>query len=225
MPDNPAGWLQTVARRRVVDRLRSEAMAHRRHALVATDLDRRPPSARADPGGLVEDDLLRLVLMCTHPALAPEAASALALRLVLGVSTHDIARLFLVPEPTMTARLTRAKKTIVAWHREEIDEALGLLTSPALVDAELPDGAATYLLRALVGAEHATAPSAAATRWDRVTRHYDQLVRLDPGSAARARAVRPRSGIRSRAGSPRRGRPTGSRGRRRARRGRRGRPR
>ena len=51
----------------------------------------------ADPGGLVEDDLLRLVLMCTHPALAPEAASALALRLVLGVSTADIARLFLVP--------------------------------------------------------------------------------------------------------------------------------
>jgi len=59
-------------------------------------------------------DLLRLVLMCTHPALAPEAASALALRLVLGVSTHDIARLFLVTEPTMAARITRAKKKVVA---------------------------------------------------------------------------------------------------------------
>ena len=69
---------------------------------------------RADPGDLVEDDLLRLVLMCTHPALDPAAASALALRLVLGVSTADIARLFLVPEPTMAARLTRAKKKIVA---------------------------------------------------------------------------------------------------------------
>ena len=68
----------------------------------------------ADPGGLVEDDLLRLVLMCTHPALAPEAASALALRLVMGVSTHDIARLFLVTEPTAAARITRAKKKIVA---------------------------------------------------------------------------------------------------------------
>ncbi|MEP6761717.1 MAG: DUF6596 domain-containing protein, partial [Sporichthyaceae bacterium] len=56
----------------------------------------------------------RLVLMCTHPALAPEAASALALRLVLGVSTHDIARLFLVTEPTVAARITRAKKKIVA---------------------------------------------------------------------------------------------------------------
>ena len=67
----------------------------------------------ADAGSLVEDDVLRLVLMCAHPALAPEAASALSLRLVLGVPTADIARLFLVPEPTMAARITRAKKRIV----------------------------------------------------------------------------------------------------------------
>lgn len=68
----------------------------------------------ADPGGLVEDDLLRLVLMCCHPALAPEVSSALALRLVVGVPTADIARLFLVPEPTMAARVTRGKRKIVA---------------------------------------------------------------------------------------------------------------
>jgi predicted RNA polymerase sigma factor len=68
----------------------------------------------ADPGGLVEDDLLRLVLMCCHPALAPEVASALALRLVVGVPTADIARLFLVPEPTVAARITRGKRKIVA---------------------------------------------------------------------------------------------------------------
>lgn len=68
----------------------------------------------ADPGGLVEDEVLRLLLMCTHPALPPETASALALRLVLGVSTPDIARLFLVSEPTMAARITRAKKKIVS---------------------------------------------------------------------------------------------------------------
>lgn len=115
VPDNPSAWLHTTARRRVLDRLRAEAMAQRRHALIATDLDRaEPATSRAHPGDVVEDDMLRLVLMCTHPALAPEAASALALRLVLGVSTHDIARLFLVPEPTMAARLTRAKKKIVA---------------------------------------------------------------------------------------------------------------
>ena len=114
-PDNPSAWLLTAARRRVIDRVRAEAMAHRKAPLLVTDAEHRQESqaAMADPGGLVEDDLLRLILMCTHPALAPEAASALALRLVLGVSTHDIARLFLLTEPTVAARITRAKKKIV----------------------------------------------------------------------------------------------------------------
>ncbi len=116
VPDNPAAWLLTTARRRVLDRLRAESMARRKQPLLVTDAERRQDGggAMADPGDLVEDDLLRLVLMCTHPALAAESASALALRLVLGVSTHDIARLFLVSEPTMAARLTRAKKKVVA---------------------------------------------------------------------------------------------------------------
>ena len=116
VPDNPSAWLLTTARRRVIDRVRAESMAHRKASLLVTDATHRQQgrTAMADPGGLVEDDLLRLVLMCTHPALAPEAASALALRLVLGVSTLDIARLFLVSEPTVAARITRAKKKIVA---------------------------------------------------------------------------------------------------------------
>ncbi|WP_286958551.1 MULTISPECIES: RNA polymerase sigma factor [Arsenicicoccus] len=116
VPDSPVAWLHTAAARRVLDRLRAEAMQHRRMPLLVSDIQRTAGSggAMADPGGLVEDDLLRLVLMCTHPALAPEAASALALRLVVGVSTPDIARLFLVPEATMAARLTRAKKKVVA---------------------------------------------------------------------------------------------------------------
>ncbi|AKU15547.1 RNA polymerase sigma factor [Luteipulveratus mongoliensis] len=113
-PDNPAGWLHTTARRRILDRLRAEAMAQRKAPLLLVEHEHRETTVRADPGDLVEDDLLRLVLMCTHPALDSAAASALTLRLALGVSTHDIARLFLVPEPTMAARLTRAKKKIVA---------------------------------------------------------------------------------------------------------------
>lgn len=115
-PDAPAAWLLTAARRRVLDRLRAEAMAARRHGLIVMEAGRgaAAPGERADPGDLVEDDVLRLVLMCCHPSLAPEIACALALRLVLGVSTHDIARLFLVPEPTMAARITRAKKKVVA---------------------------------------------------------------------------------------------------------------
>ncbi|USQ76918.1 RNA polymerase sigma factor [Ornithinimicrobium cryptoxanthini] len=116
VPDNPAGWLNTAASRRVLDRLRAEAMRQRKVPLLVTEAERGQERAgpMADTGDLVEDDLLRLVLMCTHPALASEAASALSLRLVLGVSTYDVARLFLVPEPTMAARITRAKKKIVA---------------------------------------------------------------------------------------------------------------
>ncbi|AXH96724.1 RNA polymerase sigma factor [Ornithinimicrobium avium] len=116
VPDSPAAWLNTAASRRVLDRLRAEAMRQRRAPLLVTEAERgqERTAAMVDPGGLVEDDVLRLVLMCTHPALAPEAATALTLRLVLGVSTYDVARLFLVPEPTMAARITRAKKKIVA---------------------------------------------------------------------------------------------------------------
>lgn len=113
-PDNPAAWLHTVANRRIIDQQRAEAMRQRKLPLLVTDAVRQlPTDVMADPGGLVEDDLLRLVLMCAHPALAPEAASALALRLVVGISTADIARLFLVPEATMAARITRAKKKVV----------------------------------------------------------------------------------------------------------------
>ncbi|MGC5628694.1 RNA polymerase sigma factor [Georgenia sp. Z1344] len=116
VPDSPAAWLHRAAGRRVLDQLRAEAMRQRRAPLLVTEAEHRADRAgvRADTGDLVEDDVLRLVLMCTHPALAPEVAAALALRLVLGITTHDVAKLFLVPEPTMAARITRAKKKIVA---------------------------------------------------------------------------------------------------------------
>ncbi|MBC2934384.1 RNA polymerase sigma factor [Nocardioides sp. zg-1228] len=115
VPASPPAWLMTAARRRVLDRLRTEDVARRKEQLLLVDAEQHQQGARtmADAGSLVEDDVLRLVLMCAHPALAPEAASALSLRLVLGVPTADIARLFLVPEPTMAARITRAKKRIV----------------------------------------------------------------------------------------------------------------
>jgi RNA polymerase sigma-70 factor (ECF subfamily) len=115
VPDNPPAWLLTSARRRIRDRLRAEAMAQRKEPLLLVDTERRQEvqTVRADPGGLVEDERLRLVLMCAHPALGQEAAAALSLRLVVGVETREIARLFLVPEATMAARITRAKKKIV----------------------------------------------------------------------------------------------------------------
>lgn len=219
--------------------------------------------------GVVRDERLRLVLLCAHPALPREAAAALTLRLVLGVSTADLARLFLVGTPTMAARLTRARKRLAGvrfdvptgadlqarvevvadvaylaftagyapgsgpdvlraelageavrlvrvvrdllpgrpeldallalmllqhsrrdaridrgrlvllpdqdrtrWHRDEIDEALGLL----LPLRHAP--AAAYLLQALAAAEHAIAPTAAQTDWPRIAARYAELEAL-----------------------------------------------
>ena len=114
VPTNPPAWLLTAARRRAVDRLRAEAVAVRKEPLLVVDAEHEAAAARvmADVGEVVEDDLLRLVLLCAHPSLTPESASALSLRLVVGVSTRDLARLFLVPETTMAARLTRARKRL-----------------------------------------------------------------------------------------------------------------
>ena len=290
VPANPPAWLMTAARRRVLDRLRTEDVARRKEPLLLLDAEQHQEGVRsmADAGSLVEDDVLRLVLMCAHPALAPEAASALSLRLVLGVPTADIARLFLVPEPTMAARITRAKKRIVGagipfavpdagvlperleivaqtayltftagyspgtgpdllradqsgeairlvrvvlglrpdepalvallalmllqhsrrdarvgdgrlvlladqdrtrWHHDEIAEATRLLARPHLAGPLTPL-AASYVLQARIAAEHATAPSAQDTRWDRVVGLYDVLLQVAPTPSARlARAV------------------------------------
>jgi RNA polymerase sigma factor (sigma-70 family) len=116
VPGNPPGWLLTAARRRMLDRLRAEAVRVRALPMLAVEagLQEEARQAMADGGELVHDERLRLVLLCAHPALAPEAAAALTLRLVLGVPTADIARLFLVSRPTMAARLTRARRRLAA---------------------------------------------------------------------------------------------------------------
>lgn len=113
VPTNPQGWLATVAERRLLDALRRETRyaAPQFRALVAA----RAPAVRPPPApGENADERLPLLFMATHPALAEEVRPALALRFVLGVPTDTIARLFLVPVGTMTARLTRAKKRLAA---------------------------------------------------------------------------------------------------------------
>jgi RNA polymerase sigma factor (sigma-70 family) len=114
VPANPPAWLLTAARRRIVDRLRSDSVLARRMPVLAVDAELQEEAQRvmADAGDQVRDERLRLVLLCAHPALAPESAAALTLRLVIGLSTADIARLFLVPTPTMAARLTRARRRL-----------------------------------------------------------------------------------------------------------------
>ncbi len=129
VPRNPGAWLTTTARRRALD-------AHRRDRTLRAKLPLliepdRPAGTGAPPAGgprgagteageageagdVIADDRLRLVFTCCHPALAREAQVALTLRLVCGLSTAEIAQAFLVPEPTMAARVTRAKKKIAA---------------------------------------------------------------------------------------------------------------
>ncbi|KAF0966012.1 RNA polymerase sigma factor [Rhodococcus sp. T7] len=108
LPPSPAGWIITTARRRTIDRLRREASRHDRHAQAALLLARDEPTEE----GAVHDDRLRLIFTCCHPALAPTAQVALTLRLLGGLGTAEIARAFLVPEPTMAQRLVRAKGKI-----------------------------------------------------------------------------------------------------------------
>jgi RNA polymerase sigma-70 factor (ECF subfamily) len=137
-PDNPPAWLLIAARRRILDRLRAETTAHRKRPLLAVEASLQEEAQRvmADAGEEVRDERLRLVLLCAHPALAREAAAALTLRLVLGLSTADIARLFLVSTPTMAARLTRARKRLVGERFEvpagpELTERIGIAADVA----------------------------------------------------------------------------------------------
>ncbi|MET8522806.1 DUF6596 domain-containing protein [Nocardioides sp. NPDC004968] len=112
-PDNGPAWLLTTARRRIVDRMRSEEVLARKMPLLAVDAAVTQEAQRVMvDSGEVTDERLRLVLLCAHPTLSREAAAALTLRLVLGVSTEDIGRLFLQSKATMAARLTRARKRL-----------------------------------------------------------------------------------------------------------------
>ncbi|MFC5177594.1 RNA polymerase sigma factor [Nocardioides taihuensis] len=117
VPANPTGWLVTAARRRAVDVVRREQVLRSKlPLLVVPEEDDAAGDGRAlapaEEEHAIRDETLRLVFLCCHPALAPEAQLALTLRLVCGVETRDLARLFVVPQPTMAARLTRAKRKI-----------------------------------------------------------------------------------------------------------------
>jgi predicted RNA polymerase sigma factor len=209
-PDNPPAWLLTAARRRVVDRLRRESVAARSRPLLAVDAELSEGARRtmADAGvpDSLADERLRLVLLCAHPSLRPEAAAALTLRMVLGVSTEDLARLFLVRTSTMAARLTRARKALA-------HEAFTVPTGPELgsrvavvadvaylaFTAGYAAGSGPDLLRADVSAEairlvrvlrdvlgdgdrRERAPrSASRPRWTAELRGAERRVRRGPG--------------------------------------------
>ena len=110
VPPNPGAWLTTTATRTAIDRLRRESKREGKQREAQMLYDGSPP----EPRGAIEDDRLRLVFTCCHPALAMEARVALTLRLVAGLTVPEIARAFLVQEATMGQRITRAKAKIKA---------------------------------------------------------------------------------------------------------------
>lgn len=300
VPDNPGAWIVRVARNGAIDRLRRERTLRDKEAILAGLEALRPPAEEPDErlerNGEIEDDRLRLIFTCCHPALAERGRIALTLRTLGGLSTAEIARAFLVSESTMAQRLVRAKGKIGAAGiryevpgrermperlpavlatlylifnegyfaatadtlvREELSEeairlarllvallprepeAKGLLALMLLTDARRParvDGAGElvpleeqdralwdgeriaeglalsrqaaaggprpYAIQARIAAAHASAPSAAATDWERIVRLYEWLALAAPSpvvelnrAAAVAMAESPERGL------------------------------
>jgi len=116
IPDNPGAWLMATAKHRAIDSLRRKTLAERKHEQLGYESDTLKSPADSDLDDELDDDigddLLRLVFTACHPILSPEARVALTLRLIGGLTTDEIARAFLVPEPTMAQRIVRAKRTL-----------------------------------------------------------------------------------------------------------------
>jgi RNA polymerase sigma factor (sigma-70 family) len=116
IPDNPGAWLMATAKHRALDHFRRAKLLDRKHEEIGRELKSQQEAALANfeipEQGEIEDDLLRLVFVSCHPVLSTEARVALTLRLLGGLTTTEIARAFLVPEPTIAQRIVRAKRTL-----------------------------------------------------------------------------------------------------------------
>jgi len=119
IPDNPGAWLMSTAKHRAIDHWRRNKLLERKHEELGRELEMQEmavPDFDAALDDTVGDDLLRLVFISCHPVLSPEARVALTLRLIGGLATDEIARAFLVPEPTVAQRIVRAKRTLSDAH-------------------------------------------------------------------------------------------------------------
>ena len=120
IPEKPGAWLMATAKHRAIDQLRRGKMLDRKHVQVGHEMEIRQETAASDLDAALDDDigddLLRLMFMACHPVLSTEARVALTLRLVGGLTTPEIARAFLVAEPTIAQRIVRAKRTLADAH-------------------------------------------------------------------------------------------------------------
>src|SRR5213592_2935948 len=116
VPDKPGAWLMATAKRRAIDRFRRGKLAERKHQELGREIEAQREMAVPDLDAAIDDDigddLLRLIFTACHPVLSIEARVALTLRLLGGLTTEEIARAFLVPEPTVAQRIVRAKRTL-----------------------------------------------------------------------------------------------------------------
>jgi RNA polymerase sigma-70 factor (ECF subfamily) len=169
VPDSVEAWLLTAARRRAIDRIRRLARFRERLAAIAAtgDLTAQPADAMVDAPAVLDDEL-RLVVLCCHPALSQEVQVALTMRLGCGVPTASVASAFLVPEATMAARLTRAKKRIA-------ESGIGIdLPDDLAVEERMPAVRRTIHLAYVMG--H-TAGSGEALRHGEIVDHAVRLAR------------------------------------------------
>ncbi|MBM2812380.1 MAG: subfamily polymerase sigma factor [Chloroflexi bacterium] len=116
IPDNPGAWLMATAKHRAIDQLRRRALLDRKHEEIGREIETQPEMDASDLDDDIGDNLLRLVFTSCHPVLSTEARVALTLRLLGGLTTDEIARAFLIPEPTVAQRIVRAKRTLADAH-------------------------------------------------------------------------------------------------------------
>lgn len=207
VPDNPGAWLTAAAKHRAIDRLRRSKLLERKHQELERDIEAKQEAAVAELEAALDDDvgddLLRLIFTACHPVLSPEARVALALRLLGGLQTDEIARAFLTPEPTVAQRIVRAKRTLAAAgvpfevpRREDLaarlssvleviylifNEGYSATAGADWMRAEQLGGVAgPYLLQAQIAACHAGARSKEETDWNRIVEKYDALARVMP---------------------------------------------